>query len=79
MVFVYTSPMSVVEIQRAIKGLNSEEFDQLASWIEEERAREWDDQIARDAAAGRFDSLIESACQQYRAGLYREVDETGLH
>jgi hypothetical protein len=70
--------MSVVEIQAAIKGLNSEEFDQLAIWLEEEREREWDKQIAHDLEAGKLDALIEEARQDFEAGRCRRVSESGL-
>ena len=70
--------MSAIEIQAAIKRLNSDDFSQLAAWIEEEKAREWDEQIARDARAGKLDALIEEARQDFEAGRCRKVSTSGL-
>lgn len=47
--------------------------EELETWlaemeIVEERERQWDEQIERDAAAGRLDHLVEKALEDHRAG-----------
>ena len=37
-------------------------------WFEEMWARQWDDQIERDLAAGKLDWLAEEALAEHRAG-----------
>lgn len=65
--------MSVQEIQTAIAELPADEIDALMEWIDEYRAEAWDNQIARDVEAGRFDALRERVRQQRQAGQCRPL------
>ncbi len=47
--------MSVLEIEQAVSQMSTEELSQFTKWFEEFLADEWDRQIERDAAAGKFD------------------------
>jgi hypothetical protein len=49
--------MSVLELEQAISQLPAEELSRFALWFEEFMADEWDKQIERDVAAGRFDKI----------------------
>ncbi len=49
--------MSVLELEQAISQLSAEELSRFAEWFEEFMADEWDKQIERDVAAGKFDKL----------------------
>ena len=60
--------MSVKDIEQAIKGLPRQEIAELSQWFEEFQNQIWDEQIERDANAGRFDKLIGRAKSQYAAG-----------
>ena len=60
--------MSVKEIEQAITQLPRSEVAELSRWFEEFQAQVWDEQIERDAKAGRFDKLIEQAKAEYAAG-----------
>lgn len=60
--------MSVKEIEQAIAQLPRSEVTELSQWFEEFQAQMWDEQIERDAKAGRFDELMEQAKAQYAAG-----------
>lgn len=51
--------MSVKEIEMAITQLPRSEVAELSRWFEEFEAQIWDEQIARDSKAGRFEELIE--------------------
>jgi hypothetical protein len=60
--------MSVKDIEQAIKELPRQEIAELSQWFEEFQNQMWDEQIERDANAGRFDKLIAQAKSQYAAG-----------
>jgi hypothetical protein len=51
--------MSVPELEQAIAKLPKDELSQFAKWFEEFMADEWDRQIERDVAAGKFDAIIQ--------------------
>lgn len=65
---VYTSAMSVKEIESAISQLSHPELAELAAWFAEFQAEEWDKQIERDVRSGRLDGLIQQAEQEFAAG-----------
>jgi hypothetical protein len=60
--------MTQVEaIQAEIESLSGEEFARLREWIAERDWQNWDQQIERDSAAGKLESLreeVEAAKQQ---------------
>lgn len=60
--------MSVKEIQNAIIQLPGDELDSLLEWVEDYQEQLWDEQIRRDAKAGRFDRIFEQIREQRRAG-----------
>jgi hypothetical protein len=60
--------MSVQEIEEVITQLPPGDLAELAQWFEQYQADAWDEQIARDARAGRFDALIQRAQEQFAAG-----------
>jgi hypothetical protein len=65
--------MSVQEIKAAITQLAPEDVVELAAWLEEYQAQAWDEQIARDVQAGRFEPLIQRAREQFEAGQCRTL------
>jgi hypothetical protein len=67
----YTKGMSVQEIEAAITKLTPQDVAELAAWFEEYQAQGWDEQIARDVRAGRFEPLIQRAREQLKAGECR--------
>lgn len=60
--------MSVQELENAIRQLTYEEFTQLARWIDEFRADQWDRQIEADILAGRLDEVARQADADFDAG-----------
>jgi hypothetical protein len=60
--------MSVLELEKAISQLSTEELSRLAAWFEEFMADQWDKQIERDAAAGKLDHIIRKADKDIDAG-----------
>ncbi len=60
--------MSVQELENAIRQLSEEEFLQLANWLDEYRAEQWDRQIEADIRAGRLDAAGRRADEDFEAG-----------
>jgi hypothetical protein len=60
--------MSVQELENAIRQLSQDEFAQLARWIDEFRADQWDRQIEADIRAGRLDDAGRRADADFDAG-----------
>jgi hypothetical protein len=60
--------MSVLELEKAISLLPSEDLSKLAAWFEEFLADDWDKQIERDVAAGKLDHIMRKADEDFEAG-----------
>jgi hypothetical protein len=60
--------MTVKDIEKAVSQLPHSEVRKFAAWFEEFQAQLWDEEIERDAKAGRFDSLIDQAKAEHEAG-----------
>jgi hypothetical protein len=60
--------MSIPEVEQAVSQMSPEELSRFAKWFEEFRADEWDKQIERDAAAGKFDKMNAKADEAFKAG-----------
>ena len=58
----------VEEIQQAIAGLTLEERAELLSSLMNWEDDEWDKQMQRDAAAGKFDEMNRRAEEEFKAG-----------
>lgn len=57
---------TLIEIEQAIEKLPSSELRQLHRWIAERDADDWDAEIARDAAVGKFDALRQRVIRDNR-------------
>ena len=60
--------MSVSEIEKAIAGLSKQERFELADWLREFMADEWDRQMEEDAKAGKLDRLAREADEAFERG-----------
>ncbi len=60
--------MDVKEIESAISQLPPSEVAELAAWFEEYHAQLWDRQLEKELKAGRLDSLLEEAEQDFQSG-----------
>ncbi len=60
--------MSLPELEKAIAELSPQELSTFATWFEEYMADEWDKQIERDEAAGKFKKIIERVDAEIDAG-----------
>ena len=65
--------MTVEAIERAIQQLDPHQFAELRRWILEQDDAAWDEQIERDAAAGKLDALAAEALADYQAGRSTEI------
>jgi hypothetical protein len=65
--------MSLTEIKTAIEQLSFERRAELAAWLHGWKDDEWDEQIKRDIAAGRFDAVIREIEDDVRAGRLRDM------
>jgi hypothetical protein len=60
-------------IEKQIERLDDDAFARLRTWFIEYDHSRWDRQIEADSAAGKFDSLVEEALAEYRAGKTRRL------
>ncbi|HUN80295.1 MAG TPA: hypothetical protein VMV81_02185 [Phycisphaerae bacterium] len=65
--------MSLKDIETAIENLSPNDFAAFRHWFAEYDSRQWDEQIERDAAEGRLDSLAEEALKDFREGRCTEL------
>jgi len=62
----------VEEIEAAISSLPPEEYRRLSQWFHELEQTRWDEQMDRDCAAGKLDSLFQEAETELAQGPLRE-------
>jgi len=66
--------MSKVEaIEASIRELHPQDFSCLREWFHEFENERWDQQIASDFKAGKFNKLIEKARAEFNQGEAREL------
>ena len=58
-------------IEDAVGSLQPSELAEFRHWFAEFDASAWDQQIERDAAAGKLDAVAAEALANYRAGPVR--------
>jgi hypothetical protein len=63
---------NVEDIEKAVTKLSLEQLAKFRNWFEEYQARLFDEQIERDAKAGKLDKLIAKARDNHRAGRREE-------
>jgi hypothetical protein len=63
--------VSLAEVKTAIEQLSFEERAELAAWLHGWQDDEWDEQIKRDVAAGKFDHILREVDEDIRAGRLR--------
>jgi hypothetical protein len=56
------------KLKQEVEELTPEEIKQFSIWFEARMADMWDEQIERDAKAGKLDSMLQEARENYRAG-----------
>jgi len=63
--------MNLAEIQSAIEQLSFEERAKLAAWLHGWKDDEWDEQMKRDVANGKFDDVVREVKDDIKAGRLR--------
>ena len=63
----------IEEIKQAIEKLTPKQLAKFRAWFEEFQERAFDEQIERDAKAGKLDKLAEEALRAHREGRSREL------
>ena len=63
----------VESLELEIQKLSQAEFAQLREWVLEEDWNQWDQQIEKDAASGKLDTLFAKALEAHRAGESKEL------
>lgn len=63
----------VQELQTRVRKLSPASFAKFRVWFDEYENRRWDKQIASDSKAGKFDSLIKRAREEFARGKAREL------
>jgi hypothetical protein len=70
----YFPPMTKLEkIEREIETLPPQDVQALGAWLDELRERLWDEQMERDALAGKLDLLAAEAMADIAAGRVKPL------
>jgi hypothetical protein len=65
--------MSLAEIKSAIQQLPFEQRAELAAWLHGWKDDEWDEQMKRDVASGKIESILHEVEEDIKAGRVREM------
>jgi len=60
--------MSIEELEKAVATLPPEDYRSFRDWFSDYDMDQWDKQIEADSKAGRLDSMINQALEDYNAG-----------
>ncbi len=61
------------DIEKAVLELSPEELERFRAWFEEYDAARFDEDIERDAKAGKLDFLLDEALEEHRAKRTRQL------
>jgi hypothetical protein len=65
--------MSLAEIKTAIQQLSFEERAELAAWLHGWDDDAWDEQMKRDIASGKLDTILHEVEDDIKAGRLRDM------
>ena len=65
--------MSLGEIKNAIQQLSFEQRAELAAWLHGWNDDDWDEQMKRDIASGKLDTVLHELEEDIKAGRVREM------
>ena len=65
--------MSLAELEKEVKNLNSSDFEAFTKWIDIYAAKRWDAQLERDVGEGRLDKLGRKADLAFESGQCTEL------
>jgi hypothetical protein len=61
--------MLLKQLEEQVTQLSPEELKQFSAWFDEYMSDDWDRQIERDEAAGKFDKIIKQLDANFEGGL----------
>ncbi len=64
---------TVEEIEKAVAKLTPKQLATFRAWFDAFQAQLFDEQIERDAKAGKLDKFAEEAVREHREGRTREL------
>jgi hypothetical protein len=70
---IFAGMTTIEDIEKAVAELPPDQLQRFRDWFAEFEADRFDQQIERDAKAGRLDQLAEQALADYRSGAAREL------
>jgi hypothetical protein len=62
----------IEEIEAAIDGLSTEEYERIVRWFRMREQQRWDDQLDSHSSVGKLDFLFDEAESESTEGLLRE-------
>ena len=65
--------MSLAEIKNAIQQLPLEQRAELAAWLQGWNDDDWDEQMKRDIASGKLDTVLHELEEDIKARRVREM------
>lgn len=65
--------MTVEDIENAITQLPQNQLRRFRGWYEKFDRDSWDEQIEKDAVAGKLDALAEAAIADHKAGKSKNI------
>jgi hypothetical protein len=65
--------MSLAEIKTAIQQLSFQERAELAAWLHGWDDDDWDEQMKRDIASGKLDTILHEVEDDTKAGRLRDM------
>ena len=65
--------LTIEQIETAILTLSPDEFQRLRQWFSDVDYQRWDEQLERDVADGKLNTLAEEAIAEFKAGYCREI------
>ena len=64
---------TIDQIESAILQLPPDDFQRLHKWIQDLDYQRWDEQLAKDIAAGKLDALAEEALRDFQEARTRLI------
>lgn len=65
--------MSLIELEQEVQKLSPAEFSAFTRWLDEYAATQWDEQIEKDVATGKFAQLLDKVDAEFAAGKCKEL------
>ena len=65
--------MSLIELEQEVQKLSPAEFSAFTRWLDDYAATQWDQQIERDVASGKFANLRAKVDSEFAAGKCKEL------